>query len=273
MPVEDRTKRLLKQVSKLQVVGAAVVLVLLVVFYFIADAHITDVETLALVRGVTVSLIPVFLLAVLSWYVLLPITEIRREEREEELARSIAEEVKAPNDSIKVYAGIERVPWQSLFENSHSVEILVHYFDSWIRQQRADFISLFKRGGRVSLVIPDTQEAWLINAIASRFPDSTTEEITTKISRTAERLSQLNQEAGNNGSISSHSTKTLTWYCVLRFSNGLVALSPYEHSKALGVDAPFFVVRLSDHPGLRDWLEREFSKVEPTNSDENHEPN
>jgi hypothetical protein len=170
-----------------------------------------------------------------------------------------------------IYHRFNGLPWQELISSSSQIDIVVHYFDTWIHNWVEPLKQLFARGGKVRLILPNYKNGALVEQISSRFPEYTTSQVRDKIENTFRKLVLLKDKSNHpNASVEVHYVDSMVWYCGMRFDRNKVVLSPFEHNREVSVSAPATLVSLDEQQEIHTWFEGELTKLirEATNEKE-----
>src|SRR5205085_1399077 len=81
------------------------------------------------------------------------------------------------HDAAHYYQTFADVPWDDLIKECSTVDICVHYFDTWIGDHSEELKNLFNRGGHVRIILPDYSNRRLVSSVKERFPEYSTEQI------------------------------------------------------------------------------------------------
>ncbi len=223
-------------------------------------------QWLTLLQSVLAGIIPVFLLFIGSYLILQKIQDIKQEAERKKLVENIGKQFDAKIQPLieklsipKCYDNFNRVPWDDYIKESSKIDILVHYFDTWINQRTDIITDFFRQGGTLNLIIPNPEDENLIRIIKSRFNDSSYERILDKVRRTSGKFQELRNSANNPTSkLNIFITDQITWYCAVRFDERYLILSPYEHTHDVSVQSPAVVIPLdNNHPKINDWFNKE----------------
>lgn len=270
---ETRTKRLLSAVELLFVILAILIIGGLTALYFwIGSGNFVSQEAKlaqSFFMGLLVNLIPVFLLFLGSYLIIRRIQQIRTEEENDTLTRAIVQAVHddlsgiqlgaVSNHSAVIYEKFGDVPWRSLLSTCSSLDIVVHYFDTWINTYSDDLKTLLDRGGTIRIILPNFANGDLLNQIAKRFPEYDVEQVRKKIENTYDKLNLIQTDSTHKrATVEAYYVDLMIWYCGIRFDRRDLILSPYEHSRKVRVASPATHILLNQHLALQDWFERDF---------------
>lgn len=281
----NRTSRLIKAVDWFAFWAALPLLGLLVFLFFWADHWVVDataspnMATLKVfTTSVVANIIPVFVLFIGSYVVLRKIQEIKTEERDEQLALSVADAVK--QEVLPLITELSRpvvierfnsAPWDDLIRGANRIDITVHYFDTWINQHSDAIKDFFRRKDvKMRIVLPDCECEPLIASLLPRFPEMDENNLKHKIRNVSAKLRTLRDEAGaNKSALKVFRINKVQWHCAVRMDDDMAVLSIYENARKGGTQSPAFMVDLAKHPKVSEWLVREFdtlvegAKLEP----------
>jgi hypothetical protein len=148
-----------------------------------------------------------------------------------------------------------------MISDCDTLDIVVQYFDSWVKDHQDALRDLFTRAGRVRMILPDPGDADSLAQIKSRFLESEQDRVEAKIRNTSTRLESIYSSAGRNGELHVRCVALPIWYCALRFSNNVVALSPFESKREVGVNSPCMILHESDGLDVIRWFDKEFDHL------------
>ncbi|WP_162656304.1 hypothetical protein [Tuwongella immobilis] len=220
------------------------------------------------VMAITANLIPIFLLFVTSFVVLKKVNQIRANEERAELVKAVSDAVMGNlsgvspggNSPSAVFDNFGKVPWTQFFAGCSNLDIVVHYFDTWINQHEVQLKKMLDRGGRIRIILPNYKNDELVALIKERFPDYTKEQVKKKIQNTFAKLEQIRVKAIHKHAIVvAYDVDSAPWYCGVSFDHRELVLSPYEHDRSLSVAAPATLVELPRLPAFQEWFEKEFA--------------
>ena len=295
--MSGKTKELLGEMQRLFVLVAVVAVVVLAGIFFLAgyqlpanpDPERTAYVSYSFVMAITANLIPVFLLFVASFVALKKINRIQAEEEQTELAGlvkaavtecvaaekiGLASEVKAAVSAGIVQAGIpggapatavaysnfrDEPPWAALIENSSTIHIVVHYFDTWINQNQQALKTFFNRGGKLYMVLPDHTDGELVKLIQQRFPEQNKAVLESKIRNTFEKLKAIHDQCNRkDAGIEVAYVDFAPLYCAVQFDQRELVISAYEHNRKVAVASPAVMYYLGHFPAVREWFAKEY---------------
>ncbi len=105
------------------------------------------------------------------------------------------------------YSRHEDVDWSAAIRDARQVDIVVHYYSRWVREQSEAFTALFQRGGKVRLVMADPHIAGTLEDVRRYFfPRLTAQQLTDKILETDTRLEEALDASGSQKAVLE------TWY-------------------------------------------------------------
>lgn len=170
---------------------------------------------------------------------------------------------KSDSYEIELFSNFNSVPWQEYFKNCKSLDIYVHYFDTFIRSHQDFFKSIFLKGGIVRLILPNYQNNEIVSRIKRRFPEYTVEEIAMKIKHTKHKIASIKKLVKNtNCKFQCIFTDELGYYCGLKFNNDKLIISLYDHIREKQkIESPTILLRLNRRSKSGEWFDKEFNKL------------
>lgn len=172
---------------------------------------------------------------------------------------------------IAVDPAHDDVDWGRIIDRSTNLDIVVAYYDNWATRHGQQLKALFGRGGRVRIMMPDPDEARLLEILsATFFPDRTPDQIRRRIVDTAAIFARLDEEAASpSARLEVLRLPRVPLYAMVVADDRRLYLSTFEQFREAGVRASVFDLRLSRSTqlgsywlGRRDLFLAEGSKME-----------
>jgi len=159
-----------------------------------------------------------------------------------------------------MYETFDDIDWSEQLKEARQLVVVVHYLDSWLRRAEPALRGLIDRGGRVSVIVPDAERGQVVDAIASRFPDRSREEILEKMRGTKRRI------VGSCGAIDGEqidviSVPNMIWYSAFCIDDRWLYLSPFEHFRGNRIRSPVAHIDLEFYKGIAVWFRNECSHL------------
>lgn len=262
-------KVVMKEYDKLLLILSMVSIVLLGVVYTFAD-NIIGQEYSPFIKSLIVELMPLGLVFVVSYFVFRKIQDIREKQLLEDLSAGISSNL--VKDLQKVFLETEtnqgylltdfgQIDWEDLFRGSLRVDIFVHYFDTWIRNNDTHLEKILQSGGAIRIILPKSGNKNLVKQIKARFPEYEESEIKTKIQKTKDKLELIKSRVTNSeATLEIYEVEDLGYYCGVRIDNRYLVLSNYDHIRdKMKIEAPTFIIKLDSVSKIKDWFEKEFN--------------
>src|SRR5271166_4562270 len=264
MLTRDAEKGIFKEIDRYYFLIACVGSFVLVVIYFVIDSWAAQ-KIRDLLNPLIVNLTTMLIAFAIVYAIFRRAQEIRSEAGKAELVEEIVNALRLSlppytKSALICYDVFDHIPWQQLFSNCARIDIVVHYFDTWINSNFSLLQDFFNRGGTVRLVIPNFKNTSLVHTIKQRFPESTEDQIVTKIRQTPDRFEKILQNSKRrDANLEVCHIDDMILYCGIRFDDRVLVLSMYEHVRELRVSNPGFVIPLDQYPQTREWFDKEFS--------------
>ena len=141
------------------------------------------------------------------------------------------------------YGSFNSLPvWKEELEHvQRSIDIVVYYFDSWVREQASVLREAAQRGVKVRLFLPDPNNSANVDAARAVFPSLDETQIKEKITNTARRFESVGFK-GHNLSINflPHALS----YSVQCFDGKKLFISLFEYGRQLEIASPVFEIDL-----------------------------
>lgn len=147
------------------------------------------------------------------------------------------------------------VDWAAIIRNAKQIDIVVHYYDSWVREHYQEFAGLFKRGGRVRLIIPDPEHVEVMSSVQREFfPRHTVERITEKIFATAQNLREAIDAADSpDAKLEIYAFPAALHYAAVIADDRQLHLSVYEQFRGTTIGSQVFHIELIQDRQLCDY--------------------
>jgi hypothetical protein len=271
---EEREKQLLSELDRLAFIASGIAIAILASLYFVVGLQVQSANPFLLVArefvlAIITDLIPILIIFLISYTLFRRIQTIKAEQQTSDLAVQIAQEIRAtlsrdflvgsPPDSA-YYEEFDHVPWDDLIRTSSTMDICVHYFDTWINLHTKSLQDFFDHGGRVRIILPNPKNETLVGVIKQRFPEYDEEQVRTKIAYTHNRLALILEKATHRDArLETYYIDEFILYCGVRFDRRVLVLSPFEHIREMKVAAPATMISLGKFESSQRWFEKEFS--------------
>lgn len=125
--------------------------------------------------------------------------------------------------------------------------VIVYYFDSWVKEHRAEISALLGRGVNITLVMSDVSP----QSLSSIFPQIDVETIKRKISDTPKRFRELSTDCA--GIVDVVSMERPLSYSAVCFDDHKIYISFYEYGRVMGIESPVFEIDLSRSPFMNQF--------------------
>lgn len=151
----------------------------------------------------------------------------------------------------------DEVDWGTIIEDAREIDVVVFYYDSWVRDHHDSFVKFFRNKGKLSLVLSTPEDSVLVLSIQKHFfPALRPEELQTKIKATHHALTDAQNESGQAGA----QLQVFYFPSILHYSFVLVDkrqlyLSVYEQFRGPRVRSSVFRIDLTADRQLEEhWL-------------------
>lgn len=265
MSSNKSTKDALKAYDNLLVWTSVLLTVVLVLVHFFADKIFTSSTTINFIENLTIEFIPIGVAFIVSYLVFRKVQQLKEKQSISELSESVSQEI-IPAIETMLNAtpahgynlvDFNKIPWDELLQGAMRVDIMVHYFDTWIRNNDDFLEAVFRRSGTIRLIIPNFNNYNLVQSIKQRFPEYSYNHVKDKIENTKNKLDLIIQRAGA-GNLEVYQTEERVYYCGIRIDEKVIVLSNYDHIRdKMKIEAPTFLFEISKQPGINDWFQKE----------------
>lgn len=164
------------------------------------------------------------------------------------------------------FARHDDVNWGEVISEARSLDIVTYYYDGWVRQHHDQFVTFFRSGGKLALIISDPEDVQLMSAVQRQhFPRVTPDELAKKVMATISSV----QSAVNDSGIPNIHPDIRYFPRLLNYSFVLVDerrlyLSVFEQFRGPTVRSSVFTVDLTVDKQLEEyWLNnlKEFKRT------------
>jgi len=271
MNIQDSSKEIMRQYDKLSLITAIILMVLMSVVYFIVDIYLVE-EWATFIKSLILNLIPILITFFISYAVFRKVLSIKQKQNIDEISMGIKSElipelkeliIKSDGDGRPQLHDFNEIDWKQILSNGLRVDIFVHYFDTWVRNNSEILQKILDRGGKIRCIIPDYEDESLVKQVKRRFPEYEEPLIKAKIEGTKEKLLLLkNDTSHKEASLEVYLTDELGYYCGIRVNDNLLSLSLYDHVREKRrIESPTFLIDLSKNEKVSLWFEKEFVKI------------
>lgn len=158
----------------------------------------------------------------------------------------------------------DRLDWGEIIQSAATIDIVVFYYDTWVRQHHDDFVEFFRNGGKLRVVVSDPDNKGLME-IAQRefFPHQDPETMAKKIHGTFSAIRNAAQASGSvNAVATAFAFPHLLHYSFVLTNDSNLFLSVYEQFRGPTVRSPVFKISLGeDLDALTYWREARNSLI------------
>jgi hypothetical protein len=159
---------------------------------------------------------------------------------------------------VAFYPQHEDVDWGEVIASSKRLDIVVHYYNRWVREHFDAFVGFFGRGGTLRIVMADPQDQVVLNVVNSQFfPNLTAQQLVERIDQTESELRLALEESGSRKA----KLQVLYYpgalhYALVLSNERYIYLSVYEQFRGPVVRSSVFEMDLVRDTGLEEYWER-----------------
>lgn len=254
----DRTKRVLRQLDRITVIGALLAIALCVTAYFSVPVFLPRHPDLQdFVKGLSTDLTVAFILFAGAYFAFKQIESIKFEERADDLADRIVS--RSLDDGAMLADTLEEAPWKEYLAGSKRIQIYAQHCDTWVATHGSHLRRFFEAGGHAELVLPAHYLPGVIASIQWRRSKQGDEEIQRKIVDTYERLFDVCEDAAHpDARVTVHFVKHPILHHGMCFDARHLVLLWYEHIRGPSGTCPAVCIDLKKKPGAWKWWDKEF---------------
>lgn len=196
-------------------------------------------------------------------------SQLEREASEKRIIEQVLEAARGstsgPSEIQHFYPAFQQVDWDHLIGMAQlRIDIVVNYFDSWVKDNRSLLIAFFKKPKTVLyLYLPDPNCGKVFDELSELYTDSSESVLREKIEKTEKRFLEAIQEAGGTKSqLKVYWLTVRPTYALQRFDSRLAVFSAYDNARTPGVASPAFVLDLHRAASVADYFERELKYLQ-----------
>ncbi|MBS1624713.1 MAG: hypothetical protein JST83_11875 [Bacteroidetes bacterium] len=189
---------------------------------------------------------------------------------EEELHVIATNQKRAVNTHLEVSAPIiygnhRQVEWHRLLSEAKTIDIVVVYYDTWVKSNWETLVNFFRTGGQLRIVLPNPENPDNLRDMLKYFPkmESNTEELRNRIIHTMTFLREVYNAAaklhGRHGMYEIYCLDNSINYPFVLVDNKTVISSFFEHFSDMRVNSPSFLVNYADNLWLKEYWEKEIN--------------
>ena len=142
----------------------------------------------------------------------------------------------------------DRLNWKEIIRSARTLDIVVFYYGSWIREHYDEFVLFFRKGGSLRLIVSDPEDDELMEAARKYFfPKLSTADLKAKVLATFDALRAAATEAGNpEAVVNAFSFSNLLHYSYVLKDDQELYFSAYEQFRSPTVRSHVFKVLFTD---------------------------
>lgn len=264
----ERTyKGILKEIDRILLWSTIPLTVALGLLYAFIDRMTEKVAIIELVQGLVIEFLPIGIVFGISYFVFRRVQVYREQQLVDDLSIGVSKNLVPElqtlflnsNTNTGYYlADFPSINWGELLDDAKQIDIFVHYFDTWIRNNDRLLENVLRRGGKIRIILPSHENKSLIKQIKVRFPEYDEKAIKAKVEKTKEKLDLIHEHAGT-GSLEVFEINELGYYCGIRIDNRFLILSMYDHIRdRMKIESPTFIIKLDLEKYVGEWFDKEF---------------
>jgi hypothetical protein len=261
------TKEALKYYDNLLLWTSLILTALLILIYYFADIIFRKAgqTTIDFVQNIIVEFLPIGATFIISYFIFRKVQELKEKEAVSDLAIEVSETLLP---AIKTYVTqanqnyqlieFTKINWEELLSAALKIDIIVHYFDTWIRNNDKLLEDIFSRNGTIRILVPNEENKSLVKTIKNRFPEYEEKIVKAKIHGTKEKLSMIKNRV-NKGTLEIYESDELGYYCGIKVDEKYLVYSSYDHIRNnMRIEAPTFIIRIDKEVNINNWFSKEF---------------
>jgi len=147
------------------------------------------------------------------------------------------------DSSITIYEHYRAINWGDYISNSREIEISVIYYDHHFNQYLEEYQTFFRNGGKLKLILPNTNNLGLINKYKEMFNEYEPNRLRFKIDETKKKIEAIyNNNHVANGSFEMKNTDQHISYFYYNCDNKKIFISIFEKNKDGIVKSPCILI-------------------------------
>lgn len=158
---------------------------------------------------------------------------------------------------VSFFVSHDDVDWGAIINGARSLDIVVHYYGRWASAHYDQFVTFFRHGGKLRLVMADPEVRGILGIVREHFfPYLTSPQLRGKIVETERVIAEAYEEAGSSrASFEVYYFPKVLHYAFVLADNRMLYLSAYDQFKGSNIRAPVFCLDVSkDHRLEEHWL-------------------
>lgn len=163
------------------------------------------------------------------------------------------------------YPSFQEVEWKKLIgEATLRIDIVVNYFDSWVKDHQVVLADFFKKPkAEMYLYIPDAKNPTIFEELKKLYTDSSEASLRDKLLRTDQRIMDvLTSSGGSKNQLKVYRLSCRPTYALQRLDNRIAVFSAYDNRRYLGVASPAIVIDLQKAPTVAQYFEGELQYLQ-----------
>ena len=140
----------------------------------------------------------------------------------------------------------DKVEWGPIISKAHRLDIVVFYYDHWVREHHDDFVKFFKNGGTLNLTVSDPDDLDLMATVQKHFFEKHTPAVLSHHVKATEESfrAALKQAGSKHASVNVHHFPAVLHYSYIMVDERTLYLSVYEQFRGPTVRSPVFEINL-----------------------------
>lgn len=140
----------------------------------------------------------------------------------------------------------DRIDWGPIIASARQLDIVVFYYDHWVKEHHDEFVAFFRSGGTLNITFCDPGDKELMKVVHAHFFEKVAPEVLShKVNATVDALTQARTEASApEGSLVIHFFKQALHFSFVMVDEHTLYLSMFEQFRGPTVRAPVFEIDL-----------------------------
>ena len=154
------------------------------------------------------------------------------------------------------YLRHDEMDWGDIIAQAKTLDIVAFYYGRWVRNNFDAFVTFFRNGGRVRLIMSDPQDVHMMKIVWEQFFDDlgSIDELRQKIVATTSLLEDALEQSGSKvASIDVHYFPDILHYSFVLVNERSLYLSFYEQFRGPNLRSPVVAIDITSDPKLEEY--------------------
>jgi hypothetical protein len=156
---------------------------------------------------------------------------------------------------VEFFPQYEEVDWKAIISSAKRVDIVVHYYNRWARENFEELVTFFGRGGQLRIIMADPDHANTLSVVHDQFfPHLTTDQLIERIDQTEAVMREAFKAAASaKASLSVYYFPGALHYSAVLTDDRHLYLSVYEQFRSPVIRSSVFHLDLVKDAALENY--------------------